>query len=175
MRSLLRTLLIAATALLPGAALAQQPYSASTQTGAAPVADAAPIASSVEFDDGSHSYELLYSLVPSTFLSDSVAASYGITRANNRALINVSLREKLSGDAADESREQSARISGSYSDLIQKKPLEFREVREQGAIYYIAEFRHGDRETLRFDLAVTPANGSAEQRVSFTRTLYVDQ
>ncbi len=158
MRPLLHALLIASTPLLPAAALAQN---------GAPIADAAPITSSAEFAN----HELLYSLVPSTFLSDSVASAYGITRAADRTLVNVSLRRKLA-DGTDV--EQSAQVSGSYSDLIQKKPLEFREVREQGAIYYIAEFRHGDRETLRFDIGVTTADGAAKN-VSFTRTLYIDK
>lgn len=159
MRQLLQTLIVAATPLLSlalwsNAALAQSPSSA-------------PIESSVEFSG----YELHYSLFPSTFLSDTIAGAYGITRANNRAVINISLREQL---AEGDSREQAAQVKGSYSDLIQKKPLEFREVREQGAIYYIAEFRHSNRETLRFDIVVTPPGGP-EKRISFTRTLYVDE
>lgn len=158
MRPLLPALLIATASLLPLAALAQSP-------------GGAPIESSVEFAGPFNSYELHYSLFPSTFLSDTVAGAYGVTRANNRAVMNISLREQL---ADGKSSEQTAQVKGSYSDLIQKKPLEFREVREQGAIYYIAEFRHSNRETLRFDIVVTPPGGP-EKRISFTRTLYVDE
>ena len=60
MRPLLRVLLIAIAALLSFAALAQSP-------------GGAPIESSIEFGNESSSYELHYSLVPTTFLSDSVA------------------------------------------------------------------------------------------------------
>lgn len=166
MRHLFRTFLIATlpftATLLPTAALAQS---------SAPGNETAPITSSVEFGDNTRTYELFYSLVPSTFLTDSVANAYGITRANNRMLVNVSVREQL---ADGNTREQPAQVKGSYSDLIQKKTLEFREVREQGAIYYIAEFRHGNRETLRFDIAVTTPDGVSKS-VTFTRTLYVDE
>jgi len=158
MRPLLQTLLIVTASLLPLAALAQSP-------------GGAPIESSVEFGDQTSSYELHYSLVPSAFLSDAVAAAYGVTRANNRALINISLRETLADGGT---REQTAQVSGSYTDLIQKKTLEFREIREQGAIYYIAEFRHSDREMLRFDISVTTPSG-AQKTITFSRTLYVDE
>jgi hypothetical protein len=160
MRHLLKILLVSALPLWSSGAPAEN-------SSGVPIADTAPIETSAELGP----YELHYSLFPSTFLSETVAGAYGITRATNRAVINVSLREKL-GDGT--TREQSAQVKGSYSDLIQKKPLEFREVREQGAIYYIAEFRHSNRETLRFDLVVTPPGGP-EKRITFTRKLYVDE
>lgn len=127
----------------------------------------APMTHSVEQGD----FTIHYSLFPSTFLTSEVAGAYGIVRANNRAVINVSVRERHTPDS---DREQSARISGRYSDLIQSRDLAFREVREQGALYYIAEFRHGNAETLRFDLKVQP-QGGREQAITFTRKLYVDE
>jgi hypothetical protein len=116
-------------------------------------------------------FTIHYSLFPSTFLTSEVAGAYGIVRAKNRAVINVSVRER---QAPDSDREQSARVSGRYSDLIQNRDLDFREIREQGALYYIAEFRHGNAETLRFDLKVQP-EGGREQNITFTRKLYVDE
>lgn len=115
-------------------------------------------------------YEILYSVMPTTFISESVAASYKIVRAKNQALINVSIRKKNGeGDVA-----QAGLVSGSYSDLMQSKKLEFREIRESDAIYYIAAFRHGDKELLRFDLKVLPDPAMPVQTVTFTRKLFVD-
>lgn len=116
-------------------------------------------------------YEILYSVMPTTFISEKVAAAYQIARANNQALINVSVRKKEGAiDVA-----QAAVVSGKYSDLMQSKDLQFREVRETGAIYYIAAFRHSDKDLLRFDLKVQPDPGMPAQTVTFTRKLYVEE
>jgi hypothetical protein len=116
-------------------------------------------------------YEILYSVMPTTFISESVAASYQIVRGNDQALINVSVRKRDgSSDVA-----HAATVSGSYSDLMQSKPLAFREIREQGAIYYIAAFRHGDKELLRFELKVQPDPDQPAQTITFTRKLFVDE
>ena len=121
-------------------------------------------------------YEILYSVMPTTFLSESVAAANQIVRGKDQALINVSIRKKEGeGDIAHASR-----VTGSYSDLMQSKTLTFREVREKGegdseAIYYIAGFRHGDKEMLRFDLKVQLDPNMPAQTVTFTRKLFVDE
>lgn len=116
-------------------------------------------------------YEILYSVMPTTFISEQVAASYQIVRGRDQALINVSVRKKEgAGDVA-----QAAVVSGKYSDLMQSRDLQFREIRETGAIYYIAAFRHADKELLRFDLKVQPDPGMPAQTVTFTRRLYVDE
>lgn len=115
-------------------------------------------------------YEILYSVMPTTFISESVAASYKIVRAKDQALINVSIRKK----SGDSDSAHAGAVSGSYSDLMQSKKLEFREIRESDAIYYIAVFRHGDKELLRFDLNVLPSPDMPAQTVTFTRKLFVD-
>lgn len=115
-------------------------------------------------------YTVHYSLVPSTFLGAEVAAAYEIVRAANRTMINISVRRQI--DAGD--RAQSAIVNGKYSDLIQSKPLAFREIREEGAIYYIAEFRHGNRETLRFDISVQPDPNAPARTITFSRELHTE-
>jgi hypothetical protein len=151
---------IALCLLLAGTAFLTTPVYAQGET-------QLPIQSSVEQGD----FTIHYSLFPSTFLSEPVAAAYGIVRAKNRAVLNVSVRHRLA-DGNDQAHD--AGVSGRYSDLIQSKELAFREVRELGGLYYIAEFRHGNEETLRFDLKVRPESG-ADQAISFTRKLYVDR
>jgi hypothetical protein len=150
---------IALCLLLAGAASFPAPTHAQSET---PL----PIQDRVEQGD----YTIHYSLFPSTFLTEPVAAAYGIVRAKNRAVLNVSVRHRLA-DGGDQAH--GAGVSGRYSDLIQSKELAFREVKELGGLYYIAEFRHGNEETLRFDLKVRP-EGGADQAISFTRKLYVD-
>lgn len=138
--------------LLTGAAFAQPPAEVNT------------IETSKRFGD----YEVHFSVFPSTLLSEDVAASYKIVRADNRSVLNVSVR-KHSGTRGDEP--QRAVVSGTYSDLVQRKPLEFREIDETGAIYYLAEFRHGDQETLRFAVNVQVDNSEPFNLV-FSRKLH---
>lgn len=151
---------------------------------AAAVVLAAPLASaqsddlqpSVESSKIVGPYEILYSVMPTTFISEKVAASYQIVRGKDQALINVSVRRK----EGDSDVAHASQVTGSYSDLMQSKTLTFREVREKGeggsdAIYYIAGFRHGDKEMLRFDLKVQLDPNMPAQTVTFTRKLFVDE
>jgi hypothetical protein len=116
-------------------------------------------------------YEILYSVVPTTFIAESVASSYQIVRGKDQAMINVSIRKKAgAGDVA-----QAAAVTGSYSDLMQSKKLIFKEIREQDAIYYIAAFRHEDKDLLRFDLKVQIDAQMPTQTITFTRKLFVDE
>jgi hypothetical protein len=133
----------------------------------------------IETSQAFGAYEVLYTVIPSTTLRPDMAAEYKIVRANDQALVNISVRRHLP-DGSDVA--QAATLKGTYSDLVQTKNLEFREVREQGAIYYLAQLRFNDRELLRFDIKVapTPAEGEAAPvgtpyAISFTRKFFVDR
>jgi hypothetical protein len=124
-------------------------------------------------------YEVLYTVIPSTTLLPQMAAEYQLVRAKDQALVNISVRRHLP-DGTDVA--QAVALKGTYSDLIQPRNLEFREVREHGAIYYLAQLRFSDRETLRFDLKITPVMAEGESvpvgapySVSFTRKFFIDK
>ncbi len=110
--------------------------------------------------------EVHYSVFASSFLQPDVAAAYGIVRARDRAVVNVALRGP--GGAL------AARIDGTRSDLIRKDALGFREIREDGAIYYLAEIKFISAETLYFDLAITPEGGTSALRLEFSQALHAD-
>jgi hypothetical protein len=115
------------------------------------------------------SFEVHYSVFGSSFLQPDVAAAYGIVRAKDRAVINIAIR-RGSGDAAA----VSATLRGTRGDLIRKTPLEFREIREQQAVYYIAEFGFLDGETQYFDIAIQPAGEARALELRFSQVLYAD-
>lgn len=124
-------------------------------------------------------YEVLYTVIPSTTLLPEMAAQYNIVRANDQALVNISVRKHLP-DGSDIA--QAATLKGTYSNLIQTNKLEFREVSEQGAIYYLAQLRFTDRDFLRFDVKVTPVLKEGETAavgvpysVTFTRKFFIDK
>ena len=116
-------------------------------------------------------YEVFYSVIPSTMLTESVAAEYHITRAKARSVVNIAVRRHKPEGGDDK---QTATVTGSTSDLMQTRKLDFREINEAGAVYYIADLRHTDRELLRFDINVQIEPNTPPHNVTFTRKLYLE-
>ena len=52
------------------------------------------------------------------------------------------------------------------------KTIEMRELGDQGAIYYVAEVRIANGETLRFNLVVTPQGEENTYSFSFQHEFY---
>lgn len=132
------------------------------------VAQTARAESSKTFGD----YEVHYSVFTSTFITPDVARSYNIVRGKDRALINIAIRKR--GDDG-RTRAHAATIDGSSSDLIHKTPLEFREIREQDSIYYIAELRFYDKELRTFTLEIQPQSSAESFSLKFSKQLYFDE
>lgn len=115
-------------------------------------------------------YELHYSVVNTTFLDPKVAAAYDITRGEKRAILNLAVREHL----ASGSEARSMLLQGRTWDLIQNQSLEFQEVREGEAIYYIAEFPFINEEWRFFEMDFRPAGADQTYTFKFKHQLYVD-
>lgn len=111
-----------------------------------------------------------FSVVNSSFLTPQVARSYGIVRGKNKFLINVSVRRQSGPD----NTAVRAQISGSQSDLIHRSPLAFREIIEQDAVYYIAEFAISNDERRDFRLQVN-VDDKPSYDIQFNKMLYVDK
>jgi len=95
-------------------------------------------------------WDVHYVLIPTTFLNSDIASGYQITRGRDRALLNISV---ISSDGVP----VPAEIYGASTNLLgQQQSLDFIEVREGSAIYYLATIKHTDRETLRIDVTITP-------------------
>lgn len=166
---------IAGCLLLAGACL----LLAGTGLPPAAIAQDADQPAQIETSKRFGAYEVLYTVIPSTTLLPEMAAEYNVVRAGDQALVNISVRRYLP-DGTDVA--QAATLTGSYTNLIQPKNLEFREVREKDAIYYLAQLRFTDRELLRFDIKVAPtlpagqpAPAGAPFAVSFTRKFFVEK
>ncbi len=113
-------------------------------------------------------YELHYSVVNTTFLEPRVASSYGITRSKNRAILNLAVREHV-GDA---SQPRGMQLQGNTRDLITGRELEFLEVREGEAIYYLAEFRFINEEWRFFTIDFRPEGADETFRFELKHQLY---
>jgi len=113
------------------------------------------------------SWEVHYVVIRTTFLTPEIAARNNIVRGPDRALLNVSV-------LGDDGKPVAAVLAGTVRNLLeQSSPLEFAEVREGDAIYYLAQLRHTDRDTLRFAIDIRPPDGTT-QRLEFQQQMYVD-
>ena len=102
-------------------------------------------------------YVVHYNAFRSDTLSPEIAKAYELTRRNNRIIVNITVLKKVMGTTA---KPVSATIAGNASNLTgQLKNLEFREIKEDTAIYYIAELKVSDGEFLKFKLNITPEGG----------------
>lgn len=116
-------------------------------------------------------YELHYSVVNTTFLAPAVAATYGITRGKKRAILTLAIREHL----ADGSETRTTVLQGKTWDLIQNQPLEFLEIREGEAVYYIAEFKFINEEWRFFEVDFRPEGATETYTFKFKHQLYIDE
>lgn len=135
---------------------------------------AQPVETSKTFGD----YVVFYNAFPSTVLLPAVAADYKIERGNDIAFINIALRKR----AHNQDVAPPTKVTGTYSDLMQNQPLEFREIREQNAIYYIAQVHYDNHALLRFDIQLQPQLEAGEVapldspfKISFTRKFYTEK
>lgn len=114
-------------------------------------------------------FELFYSVVNTTFLEPKIAQSYNIKRGKNYAILNLAVREKqASGSVA-----RAMLLKGKTWDLIQNQTLEFQEIREGEAIYYIAQFKFINEEWRFFEISFRPEGATETLNFKFKHQLYI--
>ena len=115
-------------------------------------------------------FELHYSVVNTTFLDPEVAARYGITRGKKRGILNLAVREHV----ADGTEPRTMALKGRTWDLIQNQFLEFKEIREGQAIYYIAEFKFINEEWRFFNVDFRPEGADQTYTFELKHQLYIN-
>ena len=113
-------------------------------------------------------YELHRSVVYSTFLSPEIAARYGISRGDDKAILTLSVRDVDAGEV----RGRPMAIEGRTWDLIAGTSLTFEEIRDGQATYYIAPFEFLDREWRFFEFTFTPDGGDKPYQYKFKTQLW---
>ncbi|NOX69553.1 MAG: DUF4426 domain-containing protein [Gammaproteobacteria bacterium] len=110
-----------------------------------------------------------FSALSTDQISPEVARAYNIVRSKNRAMLNVSVLEAETGKAV------TAIVTVKTVNLTgQLKTVTMRKIEEQNAIYYIGETPVANRETLIFDISVTPEGTTEASSVRFKRQFYSD-
>ncbi|GAA5131608.1 DUF4426 domain-containing protein [Thalassotalea piscium] len=110
-----------------------------------------------------------YIAIDATFLTPEVAKAYNIVRSRYNGLVNISVMDNtIEGNPA-----KTVRITGTAKNLAgQSKTLEFTEVKEGDAIYYLGQVSYRNDETINFDLTIT--DGKETHTLSFSQKFYVD-
>ena len=115
-------------------------------------------------------YVVHYNAFRSDTLSPEIAKTYELTRRNNRIIVNITVLKKVMGTPG---KPVAATIAGNASNLTgQLKTLEFREIKEDTAIYYIAELKVSDGEFLKFKLNITPEGEEGPARLQFSKRFF---
>jgi hypothetical protein len=127
---------------------------------AAPIADAAQF---VKWGD----VEVHYIVVNTIGISPEIAAHYGIVRARDRAIVNISV-------IGPDGQPRDADVSGTAENLLdQTTALEFRRIEDGPAIYFIAALVYTDRDVLRFRIRVDDRRG-ASGTLEFQQEMWVE-
>lgn len=114
-------------------------------------------------------YVVHFSAQSTDQLPTEIAQAYGIVRSKNRAMLNVTvLREADNTPVAATIAVKAVNLTGQLKDIT------MRQIDEQDAIYYIGEVAVANRETLIFDISVTPEGTSRAADVRFKRQFYTD-
>jgi len=112
-------------------------------------------------------WEVHYIALTTTFLSPEIARANNIVRSGRNALVNISVLNKRTKEA------QEVNITGTARNLLgTSKTLEFTQVKEGKAIYYLASVGFSDKEILRFDIDIN--QGRSNQNLQFQQTMYVE-
>lgn len=97
-------------------------------------------------------YEVHYSTLNTNMLSPEIASAYGIQRSGTQAMLNITVLDRETREAV------AASVDVTATNLTgQRRDVELRRIDDQGAIYYIGQFRIHDEETLNFDVLVRPS------------------
>ncbi|WP_279464286.1 DUF4426 domain-containing protein [Aeromonas veronii] len=107
-----------------------------------------------------------YNAFNSSFLTPEVAKAYGLERSRYNAIINIAVQDK-------QKVAQAVGITGEAKNLTGTiRTLNFQEVKEGDAIYYLATLPYRNEDTYQFTLKIM--SGGQQQNLSFQQTFYVD-
>lgn len=113
-------------------------------------------------------FEVHYSSINTNRLTPEIASAYGIQRSGTQAMLNITILERASGDPVE------AEIQATATNLTgQRRDVSLRQIEDQGAIYYIGQFRIHNEETLNFRVEVLPdGHEGAPLELTFRQQFY---
>lgn len=110
--------------------------------------------------------DIHYIVFNSSFLQPAVAKASGLERGKNIAVLNVSPLRDGKGEKST--------VTGTLTNLLgQTKNLNFREIDEGDAVYYIAQFPIDSRELLKFDIRLVDRERNSHS-LKFNQEVFPD-
>jgi len=117
-------------------------------------------------------YTIHHNALTTDSLPVQVATAYGIQRSKSRALLNVSVIRDEPGTLGTPVHADIRAVARTLYGQI--RPIELREIVEDKAIYYIADFPVANREILHFDFEILPENGRYPLRASMREEFFTN-
>jgi len=107
-------------------------------------------------------FEIHYTTFNSTLIPSDVARAHDIVRSKHRIITNITVRR--------DGMPVRATLTGTTRNLLsQLVTLDFAEVSEAGAVYYLANLVVDERDMLIFKINIKPENHTDEFHLEFTR------
>ena len=117
-------------------------------------------------------YTIHHNALTTDSLPSQVATAYGLQRSKNRALLNVSVIRDEPGTMGTPVHASIRTVARTLYGQI--RPVELREIVEDKAIYYIADFPVAHRETLMFDFEIVPEGGRYPLRAHMRQEFFTN-
>ncbi len=109
---------------------------------------------------------IYYNAFPTDSLPSEMTKKYGLKRSKNYAMVNISVMKKSSGIPTG----VKAKVTGSLKNLMgQTRELEFREIKEANAVYYIAQIGVQNQEIVNFNIDIRPEGTELNYDVAFDK------
>jgi len=115
-------------------------------------------------------YQVHYIALSSTFLTPEISKNYNIKRSRYNAFVNISILDTL----IDGNPAVTGKLTGKAINLTgNTRTLDFKEIIEGDAIYYIAELPFRNEE--RFTISVNLVNKDGlNSKISFKQQFYAE-
>lgn len=112
--------------------------------------------------------KIFFSAFNSTFIDPDVAVANQIVRGKDKGLVNIAV-------VLDSGTGKPAVITGNVYNIFQmSQALEFVEIREQGAVYYLAPFEFENEDFLTFKISVRSDPNKPAYKLKFQKKMYHD-
>ncbi len=115
-----------------------------------------------EFDE----HIVYFNAFPTDSLPPEMTKHYGLKRSKNYALVNVSVMKKGTGVPTG----VKSRVTGELKNLMgQVRKLNFQEIKEGKAVYYIAQVGVQSHEVVNFNIDIKPEHGQEKYSITFSK------
>jgi len=132
----------------------------------------APLSALAENSTTVGGFTVHYNAFTTATLTPEVAKAYGIQRSSLRGMLNLSIVKEMEGTTGTsvpgQVEVETVALTG------QRAPLAMREIKEQGAVYYIGEFPVQNGEKVNFVIRVTPEGASEHFVVNMEQQFFTD-